>query len=129
VSPLLRLCPQCGKANGRGDLAGLCPDCKRTDNQRRNAKRKTSGRTTAAWNRLRTAAILRDGCACRRCGRVGTVGTLTVHLRPELGGNHAAAALGDLTTLCRSCHGSIDAPRSHSRSAGASARSKAPSVG
>lgn len=72
-----------------------------------------SGRGTVAWNRLRPAAIGRDGYACRRCGKAGTIGTLTVHLAPELAGNHLAAGLDDLTTLGRSCHGSVDAPRSH----------------
>jgi hypothetical protein len=62
--------------NDRGGLAGLCAVCTRDDSKRRNEKRKTSGRTTAAWSRLRMAAILRDGCACRRCGRVGTVGAI-----------------------------------------------------
>lgn len=89
----------------------LCPPCTVEDNARRSRKRVQSGRTSAAWNRLRAAAIHRDNFACRRCGREGTIGTLTVHLRPELGGNHWAAALDDLTTLCRSCHGSVDAPR------------------
>ncbi len=71
------------------------------------------GPNAAAWNRLRAAAIARDGFACRRCGKAGTVGTLTVHLRPEFAGNHRIATLDDLTTLCVSCHGSVDAPRAH----------------
>ena len=119
---LFRLCPKCGAL---GETAGLCAKCKRADNLRRTEKRRTSGRTTAAWNRLRVAAIERDGFQCRRCGRGGTVKTLTVHLRPELGGNHFSARLEDLTTLCRSCHGSVDAPRSH-RSEAASVPPRGP---
>ncbi len=71
----------------------------RADDRRRSETRKTSGRATAGWNRLRVAAIRRDGFACRRCGTAGTSGTLTVHLRPGLNGNHRAATLDDLTTL------------------------------
>jgi hypothetical protein len=107
--PLLKFCPRCPCTIELSRR--LCPDCQRADDRRRNAKRRASGRTTAAWQRLRLAALHRDGYACRRCGRTGTRHTLTVHLRPELGGNHRIAALDDLTTLCRSCHGSIDAPR------------------
>jgi 5-methylcytosine-specific restriction endonuclease McrA len=108
VSPIYRLCPKCGAFNGRNNLAGLCESCKRADNQRRNQKRKDSGRTTEAWQRMRLTALERDGYVCQHegCGATGTAKTLTVHLRPELGGNHFAATLNDLTTLCRSCHGS-----------------------
>lgn len=109
---IVHLCPRCGAPNGRGDLAGLCAKHTREDNARRNKKRKDSGRATAAWQRMRLAAFHRDGYACRRCGSIGDRHTLTVHLRPELGGNHFAATLADLTTYCRRCHGSVDAPRS-----------------
>ena len=70
------LCPQCGAL---GEKVGLCPDCTRADNRRRNQKRKDSGRTTAAWRRMRLAVFLRDGYACRRCGKTGDRKTLTVH--------------------------------------------------
>lgn len=115
MSPIVKPC-RCGALIAR--TLKLCPSCQRADDRRRNEKRRTSGRTTAAWARLREAAIRRDGYACQRCGREGTVATLTVHLRPELAGNHRAATLDDLTTLCRSCHGSVDAPRSHLSPAG-----------
>ena len=108
--PLLKLCPRCGCT--MESTRKLCLECQRVDDRRRNAKRRESGRTTAAWQRLRFAALRRDSYACQRCGQTGTRHTLTVHLRPELRGNHRIAALDDLTTLCRSCHGSVDAPRS-----------------
>ncbi len=109
---LLKLCPKCGVTTAPG--LRMCATCQAADNRRRTEKRRTSGRmTTSAWNRLRAAAIERDGFACQRCGKTGTVGTLTVHLRPELGSNHWTATLEDLTTLRRSCHGTVDAPRSH----------------
>ena len=109
--PLLKLCPRCGCT--MDSTRKLCLECQRVDDRRRNAKRRESGRTTAAWQRLRLAALRRDSYACQRCGQRGTRHTLTVHLRPELRGNHRIAALDDLTTLCRSCHGSVDAPRAH----------------
>ncbi len=127
MSPIVKPC-RCGALIDR--QLKFCPSCQRADDQRRNAKRKASGRTTAAWNRLRTAAIDRDGYACRRCGRSGTVGTLTVHLRPELSGNHWTATLDDLETLCRSCHGSVDAPRAAAtRTAQESSSPPEPSIG
>ena len=104
-------------------------NCQRSDNRRRNQKRKDSGRTTAAWQRMRLAAFPRDGYACRRCGVTGDRHTLTVHLRPELGGNHFSATLADLTTYCRSCHGSVDAPRSQQAGVGAEGAYVEPSVG
>ena len=103
---MLYLCPRCAS---RETKPGLCPDCQRADDRRRNTRRKVSGRTTAAWQRLRLAAFHRDGYACQRCGEGGTRHALTVHLDPALKGNHWIAALDDLTTLCRSCHGSVDA--------------------
>lgn len=109
---IVRLCPRCGAPNERGSLAGLCPKHTREDNARRNKKRKDSGRTTTAWQRIRLAAFHRDGYACQRCGKTGDRHTLTVHLSPALDGDHLAASRDDLTTLCRSCHGSVDAPRS-----------------
>ena len=127
---IYRLCPQCGAS---GLSTGLCPDCTRLDNRRRNAKRKDSGRTTKAWQALRLATMHRDGHACRSCGITGTRHDLTVHLDPRLNGNHRAASLDDLITLCRSCHGSVDAPRAHSRHAvrahTTSPRTEWPSIG
>jgi 5-methylcytosine-specific restriction endonuclease McrA len=113
---LAKLCNGCHAAFPQEKVKrGLCPDCQRADNHRRNTKRRVSGRTTAAWQRLRLAAFDRDSYACRQCGQGGTRHTLTVHLDPALKGNHWSATLDDLTTLCRSCHGSVDAPRAHTK--------------
>ena len=123
MSPILRLCPRCGvpkdemTVNGRTRRRKLCPDCQRADDRRRNEKRKTSGRSSASWQRLSLAALHRDNFTCRRCGKTGDRRQLTGHLDPRLGGNHRIAALEDITTLCLSCHGSVDAPRSHARPA------------
>lgn len=106
------LCPRCGTT---GAERGLCPDCQRADDRRRNTKRRNSGRSTQRWQQLRLAAFHRDGYACRQCGVTGTRHTLTAHLRPEAAGDHWRATLADLTTLCRHCHGTVDAPRAHAR--------------
>jgi 5-methylcytosine-specific restriction endonuclease McrA len=129
MSPIHRLCPKCGALNGRDNLAGLCADCERADDRRPNQKRKDSGRTTVAWQRMRLAAFHRDGYACQRCGNTGDRKTLTVHLNPALDGDHLAASRDDLTTLCRSCHGSVDAPRSKQGTRTSRARSEGLSIG
>jgi 5-methylcytosine-specific restriction endonuclease McrA len=112
VAVQVKLCARCTRRMQPG--RALCTDCQQADDRRRNTRRRLSGRTTAAWQRLRLAAFYRDGYACQRCSRTGTRHTLTVHLDPALEGNHWIATLDDLTTLCRSCHGSIDAPRARS---------------
>jgi hypothetical protein len=91
----------------------FCTNCQRADNRRRNDKRRDSGRGTQAWQQLREACFTRDGWICKRCHRVGTARDLHAHLAPALGGNHWNATLGDLVTLCHSCHGTVDAPRAH----------------
>jgi hypothetical protein len=55
VSPHVYLCPHC---MGRFPKPGLCADCKREDDKRRNAKRAEHGRTTAAWRRFKTPTSL-----------------------------------------------------------------------
>jgi 5-methylcytosine-specific restriction endonuclease McrA len=102
-----RICPSCHHIhtdNGPRDRA-----CQQREDARRHAKERAQGRTTAAWRRLRQAALQRDGYRCRRCGRQTG---LTAHLDRRLAGDHTRATLDDITTLCRSCHGSTDAPRS-----------------
>jgi len=70
-----------------------------------------SGYYTAAWQRLRKAVLERDGHRCQRCGKPAN----SVHLRPELRADHRLATEADCTTLCASCHGTIDAPRARHR--------------
>lgn len=101
MSPIVYLCPHC---MGRFPKPGLCVDCKKEDNRRRNAKRSEHGRTTAAWRRFRNANI---GTVCERCG---SGEHLTYHYVP--GGVHSFNP-ADYRTLCRRCHGAVDAPRAH----------------
>lgn len=89
---------------------GHCPEHRTADNRRRHAKQQAHGRNTAAWRRLRAARIALDDHRCTRCH---TTRDLTVHLRPTLNGQHDLATIHDVTTLCRHCHGTTDAPRSN----------------
>jgi 5-methylcytosine-specific restriction endonuclease McrA len=92
----------------------ICTDCKsscRLDNQRRAEKSKRHGLTTSRWQRLRTAALRRDRFLCQLRLSGCTQKATTVHLRPELAGDHLSASLGDLSSCCAHCHGAVDAPR------------------
>jgi 5-methylcytosine-specific restriction endonuclease McrA len=51
----------------------------RAEDQRRNARAKQHGRTSAYWRRLRVQALERDGYTCQGCGRQAT----SVHIRPD----------------------------------------------
>jgi 5-methylcytosine-specific restriction endonuclease McrA len=104
VSPLLRMC-------GCGQLTSdrVCPACRRADNMRRAAKQREHGRDRAAWRRLRLEVLARDGWTCRVCGSPAT----TVHITPELNGNHDAATVDACVSLCRRCHGRTDGRRAH----------------
>lgn len=95
----------------------LCRTCARPDNQRRHAKQKAAGRTTAHWRKLKAAAKAAAGYRCQNpnCGKLEEPtprGWLSVHLRPDFHGDHRRATLADIVVLCLSCHGTLDAPRS-----------------
>ena len=92
---VLKSCPRHGiyTPNKHG-----CPACYQADNRRRTVKQREQGRTTSRWKKLARQA--RQGASYRRqaCGRLEErtpTGWLSVHLRPELGGNHRAATLDD----------------------------------
>jgi hypothetical protein len=116
VSPILKSCPTHGLYEPGNPLIprGKCPACYRADNQRRKAKQRDKGRTTAHWKNLAGRAKQAAGYRCQGCGRPegrDSRGWLSVHLRPELAGNHRTATLDDVVVLCLSCHGTLDAPR------------------
>ena len=54
-----------------------------------------------AWARLRRAALDRDGWRCTRCGAPGE---LEIHHVQPLDRGGAGLDLGNLRTVCRSCH-------------------------
>lgn len=75
-----------------------------------------AGGGSHAWRVLRLAAMRRDGYACRRCGRRGvrakrgappTRGLEVHHRIPRAQGG--PDELGNVETLCRSCHDAADA--------------------
>ena len=109
MTPVLRICsqPGCGRPTTHP------PHCTKhatLERDRRKHKTKQAGYTSAHWKRIRGLALNAAGYTCSRCG--GTH-DLTVHLNPVLHGNHRYATPTDCTVLCRSCHGSMDAPRAH----------------
>lgn len=105
--PLAKICVTCRRIHlGTGTR---CTECQPLEDHRRHTKQRQHGRDTSYWRRLCTAVKARDEHRCRRCG---STRHLTVHLDPRLKGNHQAATMDDCTTLCRSCHGTTDAPRS-----------------
>jgi hypothetical protein len=111
VSPILRTSPRHGlyTPNKHG-----CPTCYQADDRRRTVKQRDQGRTTAHWKNLARQAKQAASYRCQACGRSEVRdkrGWLSVHLRPEVGGNHRAATLADVVVLCLSCHGTLDAPR------------------
>jgi 5-methylcytosine-specific restriction endonuclease McrA len=77
------------------------------EDARRNQRAKAHGRTSAHWKRLRLEVLERDDHTCQRCGAPA----VSVHIRPELAGDHRAATTDDCWSMCASCHGTIDAPR------------------
>lgn len=82
------------------------------DSRRRQAKTRAHRRTTARWKRIRRAILERDDWTCQLrvdalCGGDAT----TVHIRPELAGDHDAATVDDGVAACHHCHGVVDAPR------------------
>jgi hypothetical protein len=90
-SPMTRVCSNCGALLPAG-MRGRCARCAKP--QRSGSSRPEID--TAAWQKLRRAARLRDGNRCVRCGASGR---LSVH-HAVVGSN----LLDDLLTLCARCH-------------------------
>jgi len=116
MSPILRSCPRHGLYEpGNPPIPrGRCPGCYKADNRRRKVKQREQGRTTAHWKKVARRAKQAAGYRCQSCGTPevrDARGWLSVHLRPELRGDHRAATLDDVVVLCLSCHGTLDAPR------------------
>lgn len=103
--PRLYTCPTCGTPSPR---PGLCEFHRARAQALKQHKDRARGYGSPHWQQVRRQVLARDG----RCMRCGSLEDLTVHLDPGLKGNHAIAESRDALTLCRSCHGSLDAPRS-----------------
>jgi hypothetical protein len=90
--------------------------CPAHGNQTRNGRKAATvaqqGTKSPHWIKLRKQALERDSYTCQlRVSRYCAGTADTVHLNTRLGGNHRVATLPDRTSACRSCHGTIDAPR------------------
>jgi 5-methylcytosine-specific restriction endonuclease McrA len=107
----MRACIECG----RPSPGTRCADHERIFKRTQNAKRIGYGTSTRYWQTLSRQAKERDGYRCRGCG---TTHDLTVHIRPELEGNHRTAKLEDCETLCRRCHGAVDGGRAVDKDGG-----------
>jgi hypothetical protein len=89
------------------------PEHARAENSRRAQKAKRNGLKTSHWREVRQARLQLDGGLCTLKLNGCTGYAETVHLAPELGGNHQLATLDNTRSACRHCHGVVDAPRSH----------------
>ncbi len=90
-----------------------CPAHEQAENARRAAKSKRNGLKTPHWLAVRKARLLMDSGLCTFKLDGCTVYAETVHLTPELKGNHLLATTENTRSACRHCHGVTDAPRSH----------------
>jgi 5-methylcytosine-specific restriction endonuclease McrA len=90
-----------------------CSVHEREENARRAEKATKAGLKTAGWQHLRLARLQLDGYRCTFQLDGCTGYATTVHLAPELGGNHRLATLELTRSACRHCHGVTDAPRAH----------------
>jgi 5-methylcytosine-specific restriction endonuclease McrA len=114
MTPIVKLC-NVGGCTNVAQQGGYCPAhaaafAKRT-NGRRAKKWAAHKGNTFAWRVLRKQALERDRYRCRlRCS--GCTGkATTVHINPNLGGDHSKAKLVDCLSACAHCHGVVDAPR------------------
>lgn len=105
-----RTCGSCGHRVPIG-FGSRCPDCVEKDNQRRHAKSKAYGTTTGYWRKLRARVLERDGHRCQLQHHGCTQVARTVHIDPELGGDHRLATMDRCLSACLHCHGVEDAPR------------------
>lgn len=101
--PQGRICPVTGGM--------LCLACDRDCRLRRNHRRRDHGTSTAHWSMVRVQCLALAGWRCQLRLPGCTKEATTVHLRPELGGDHRSATSDDVTACCAHCHGVVDAPR------------------
>lgn len=104
--------PYCGRLIPAGGPR-RCPEHERGENTRRRAKSERSGLKTPHWLAVHKARLLMDSrlCTLKLDGCAGRAET--VHLAPELKGNHLLATTENTRSACRHCHGVTDAPRAH----------------
>jgi hypothetical protein len=102
-----RPCLTCGKpSNG-----SYCPTHKKADDHRRNAKTVAHGVKKAHFQRVRRQVLAATGGLCELRHRGCTNAATTVHLDPELEGNHDLATVENCKAACSHCHGVEDGGR------------------
>jgi 5-methylcytosine-specific restriction endonuclease McrA len=108
----MRMC-LCGKLIEASE--GRCPTCKNVENRRRALKAGKAGLRTRYWREVRLARLQMDGyrCVLQHDGCTGYAET--VHIPPELKGNHLLATVETCRSACRRCHGIEDGGRAHVR--------------
>ena len=100
----LAVCPTCLTPQPRGHRCGAGVE---RDRVRRQHRSNVKGYKSSHWQKIRRAAIGRDG-GCVVCG---SMEDLTV----DYDGDHSRALLSDTVTLCRTHHGSKDGGRVEGR--------------
>ena len=71
------------------------------------------GYSSSHWQRVRRQRLNLDGHRCTLNHPGCTTVATTVHLAPELNGNHLLATVDNTRSACRRCHGTEDAPRAN----------------
>jgi hypothetical protein len=110
--PLYRICTRSGDLYaGERCECQACRAWRKFDDARRSDRKRVQGKNTKDWTRFTERVKQRDNYRCVECGMSRN---LTVH--KKTGGPHTSRNLDDYETRCRSCHGSIDAPRARRQS-------------
>lgn len=92
-----------------------CGECAREDSRRRGDRNVRNGVNLAGWRGPRglRARKLRRNPICELDYAGCTGKATTVHVPPELEGDHRRARLDELVSACAHCHGVEDGPRAH----------------
>ncbi len=95
-----------------------CLDCGRpTIGARCSLHAVDYGYSSPHWQHVRAARLALDGHLCQ-FNYPGCAGhATTVHLAPELLGDHSLASLETTRSACHHCHGTEDAPRASGKPA------------
>ena len=89
----------------------MCQQCKREKRARQSAKITRYGYRRANWLSVRKQRLELVGHVCELRILCDGARATHVHLRPDFGGNHDAAAVDDARACCIQCSGAIDGAR------------------
>jgi 5-methylcytosine-specific restriction endonuclease McrA len=99
------------RACGRSCEGAYCPLHDRQRLLKRQDRDRRYGYGRSHWRRLKKERLALDNYTCRIRLAGCTLRATTVHLHPDLQGNHDIATINDCISACAPCHGAIDAPR------------------